>query len=81
MALDSARVPVLIGFPYFDGRGLQLGIADLVDSKEFSAVIGGASGSGKSQMSLMILLSAMLNTSPDLLSVIICDPKNKDFLS
>ena len=64
---------------YFDGRGLQLGIADLVDSNEFSAVIGGASGSGKSQMSLMILLTAMLNTSPDLLSVIICDPKNKDF--
>lgn len=64
---------------YFDGRGLQLGIADLVDSNEFSAVIGGASGSGKSQMSLMILLTAMLNTSPDLLSVVICDPKNKDF--
>lgn len=64
---------------YFDGRGLQLGIADLVDANEFSAVIGGASGSGKSQMSLMILLTAMLNTSPDLLSVIICDPKNKDF--
>lgn len=64
---------------YFDGRGLHLGIADLVDSNEFSAVIGGASGSGKSQMSLMILLTAMLNTSPDRLSVIICDPKNKDF--
>jgi len=64
---------------YFDGRGLQLGIADLVDSNEFSAVIGGASGSGKSQMSLMILLTAMLNTSPERLSVVICDPKNKDF--
>lgn len=64
---------------YFDGRGLQLGIADLLDSNEFSAVIGGASGSGKSQLSLMILLTAMLNTSPDRLSVVICDPKNKDF--
>lgn len=64
---------------YFDGRGLQLGIADLLDSNEFSAVIGGASGSGKSQLSLMILLTAMLNTSPDRLSVIVCDPKNKDF--
>jgi hypothetical protein len=64
---------------YFNGKTLVAGVADLLDSNECHAVIAGATGSGKSQTSLTILLSAMLNTSPEKLSVIICDPKNKDF--
>lgn len=72
------RYEYLFGM-YFADKRLNLGIADLIDSNECHAVVGGMTGSGKSQVSLMILLSAMLNTSPEKLSVIICDPKNKDF--
>jgi len=64
---------------YFADGGLQIGIADLLDEREAHAIIAGMTGSGKSQLSLSILLSAALNTSPDHLSMVIIDPKGVDF--
>ncbi len=64
---------------YFKDRSLQIGYAEFPDPNEAHAAIVGMSGSGKSQLALSILLSAALNTSPELLSMIIIDPKCVDF--
>jgi hypothetical protein len=64
---------------YFADGGLQIGIADLLDEREAHAIIAGMTGSGKSQLSLSILLSAAFNTSPAHLSMVIIDPKGVDF--
>ena len=64
---------------HYDNGALQIGIADLCDSREFSGIVAGASGSGKSQWAMSMLLSAAFNTSPELLTMVICDPKHVDF--
>lgn len=69
----------LTGFYY--NSGLQLNLFQLTDSREWSGIIAGASGSGKSQWSLSMLLSLALNTSPELLTMIIGDPKAADLIA
>lgn len=65
---------------YFDNT-LKVGFFDLFDAREWSGIIAGASGSGKSQFSLSMLLSMALNTSPENLSLVIGDPKCADLLA
>lgn len=70
----------MTGF-YFQDGALKVGICELYDPREWSGVIAGAAGSGKSQFSLAWLLSMALNTSPEYMSLVIGDPKCADLLS
>lgn len=64
---------------YFGRLGFGCGIADLIDPNECHAAVIGMTGSGKSQLSLGIMLSLAMNTSPAHLSMIVIDPKGVDF--
>ena len=70
----------MTGF-YFQDGALKVGVCELYDPREWSGVIAGAAGSGKSQFSLAWLLSMALNTSPEYMSLVIGDPKCADLLS
>lgn len=72
------RYEYVWGMHYADKR-MVIGLGDLQKTDEFSGVVAGKSGAGKSQWALDMLLSAALNTSPDRLSLIICDPKNVEY--
>lgn len=64
---------------YFGRHGFGCGVADLIDPNECHAAVIGMTGSGKSQLSLGIMLSLAMNTSPAHLSMIVIDPKGVDF--
>lgn len=46
----------------------------------FSALIAGKPGSGKTQLALSLILSMAYTNSPDILSMVICDPKVVDLM-
>lgn len=53
---------------------------DLTNTCGFSTIIFGSSGSGKSQLGAAYLATMMYLNSPEVLSVIIVDPKLQDFV-
>lgn len=68
------------GYYFQDGK-LQIGLFDLFDSREWSGIIAGASGSGKSQFCMSMLLSMCFGTSPEYLTLVLGDPKCADILA
>jgi hypothetical protein len=79
-AAPKNKYEYMTGF-YFQDGALKVGVCELYDPREWSGVIAGAAGSGKSQFSLAWLLSMALNTSPEYMSLVIGDPKCADLLS
>lgn len=73
---QNARWAVL-GLAYIQGQSTTLSIS--LDGEDFSAFIAGRPGSGKTQLSMGILLSLAYTNSPDSLTMIIIDPKAIDF--
>ena len=73
---QNARWAVL-GLAYMGGESTTLSMA--FEGEDFSAFIAGRPGSGKTQLSMAVLLSLALTNSPDNLSMVIVDPKAVDF--
>ena len=73
---QNARWAVL-GLAYMGGESITLSMA--FEGEDFSAFIAGRPGSGKTQLSMAVLLSLALTNSPDNLSMVIVDPKAVDF--
>lgn len=73
---QNARWAVL-GLAYLQGASTTLSIS--LDGEDFSAFIAGSPGSGKTQLSMSILLSLAYTNSPQSLSMVIVDPKAVDF--
>lgn len=73
---QNARWAVL-GLAYMGGESTTLSIS--LEGEDFSAFVAGSPGSGKTQLSMSILLSLAMTNSPDSLSMVIVDPKAVDF--
>ena len=73
---QNARWAVL-GLAYLGGESTTLSIS--LEGEDFSAFVAGSPGSGKTQLSMSILLSLAMTNSPDSLSMVIVDPKAVDF--
>lgn len=67
----------VLGLAYMGGESTTLSIS--LDGEDFSAFIAGRPGSGKTQLSMAVLLSLAMTNSPDSLTMIIIDPKAVDF--
>ena len=72
----NARWAVL-GLAYMGGESTTLFMS--FEGEDFSAFIAGSPGSGKTQLSMAMLLSLAYTNSPTYLSMIIIDPKAVDF--
>ena len=59
--------------------GLALRKMALIND-QFSLLIAGSPGSGKTQLALGLILSLCMANSPDRLSLVICDPKAVDWM-
>lgn len=59
--------------------GLALRKMALIND-QFSLLIAGSPGSGKTQLALGVVLSLCMANSPDRLSLVICDPKAVDWM-
>lgn len=73
---QNARWAVL-GLAYLAGQSTTLFMS--FDGEDFSGFIAGRPGSGKTQLSMAILLSLAYTNSPACLTMIIVDPKAVDF--
>lgn len=73
---QNARWAVL-GLAYMSGESTTLSIS--LEGEDFSGFIAGSPGSGKTQLSMSILLSLAYTNSPDNLSMVLIDPKAIDF--
>lgn len=67
----------VLGLAYMGGESTTLQMT--FEGEDFSAFIAGSPGSGKTQLSMAILLSLAYTNSPDSLSMVIVDPKAVDF--
>lgn len=73
---QNARWAVL-GLAYMGGESTTLSIS--LEGEDFSAFIAGSPGSGKTQLSMSMILSLGMTNSPDSLTMVIVDPKAVDF--
>ena len=73
---QNARWAVL-GLAYMAGESTTLSMS--FEGEDFAGFIAGRPGSGKTQVSMAILLSLAMTNGPDSLTMIIIDPKAIDF--
>ena len=73
---QNARWAVL-GLAYMAGESTTLSMS--FEGEDFAGFIAGRPGSGKTQLSMAILLSLAMTNGPDSLTMIIIDPKAIDF--
>ena len=67
----------VLGLAYISGNSTVLNMT--MEGEDFSTFIAGSPGSGKTQLSMSILLSLAMTNSPASLTMIIIDPKAVDF--
>lgn len=67
----------LCGLAWRGGRSVTLTMC--LDGEDFSSFIAGAPGSGKTQLSMTLILSLALSNSPASLAMLIVDPKAIDW--
>lgn len=67
----------VLGLAYLQGQSTTLSMS--FEGEDFSAFIAGMPGSGKTQLSMSILLSLAYTNSPEAMPMIIVDPKAIDF--
>lgn len=67
----------VLGLAYISGNSTVLNMT--MEGEDFSTFIAGSPGSGKTQLSMSILLSLAMTNSPSNLTMIIIDPKAVDF--
>lgn len=67
----------VLGLAYLQGQSTTLSMS--FEGEDFSAFIAGMPGSGKTQLSMSMLLSLAYTNSPDAMPMIIIDPKAIDF--
>lgn len=77
VALATNKRHCVLGMAFLNGNTTTLTM-DLT-GEDFSAFVAGSPGSGKTQLSMAMLLSLAMTNSPDSLSMIIVDPKAVDF--
>ncbi|MFN8486427.1 MAG: FtsK/SpoIIIE domain-containing protein [Caldilineaceae bacterium] len=66
-----------VGLAYKNGDTIELMVT--LEGEDFSAFIAGSPGSGKTQLSMSIMLTLALTNSPESLSMVIIDPKAVDW--
>lgn len=67
----------VVGLAFLNGNTATLNMSMV--GEDFSAFIAGSPGSGKTQLSMAILLSMAMTNSPASLTMILIDPKAVDF--
>lgn len=67
----------VLGLAYMGGQSTTLAMT--FEGEDFSAFVAGSPGSGKTQLSMSILLSLAMTNSPASLTMVIIDPKAVDF--
>lgn len=67
----------VLGITYSSGRTSTLFMT--LDGEDFSMFIAGSPGSGKTQLSMAIMLSLAMTNSPSSLSMVVIDPKAIDW--